>query len=74
MVISGIDESGLNRLQNLKLILLIVFSVALLISTFISFLFSNQVSQPLLALSKQMETTSEVDLRKRIPKMQLLQK
>lgn len=67
MVISGIDESGLNRLQNLKLILLIVFSVALLISTFISFLFSNQVSQLLLALSKQMETTSEVDLRKRIP-------
>ncbi len=67
MVISGIDEPGLNRLQNLKLIILIVFAVALVITTSVSFLFSNQVSQPLLALSKQMETTSEVDLRKRIP-------
>jgi signal transduction histidine kinase len=67
MVITGIDEPGLSRLKNLKLILLIVFGVALVITTSISFLFSNQVSQPLLALSKQMEATSEVDLRKRIP-------
>jgi len=67
IVISGIDEPGLTRLQNLKLILLIVFAAALIISTSISFLFSIQVSQPLLSLSKQMETTSEVDLRKRIP-------
>jgi signal transduction histidine kinase len=67
MVITGIDEPGLRRLNNLKLILLIVFGVALVITTSISFLFSNQVSQPLLDLSKQMETTSEVDLRKRIP-------
>lgn len=44
-----------------------MFGVALLITSSISFLFSNQVSQPLLDLSKQMETTSEVDLRKRIP-------
>lgn len=67
MMISGIDEPGLKRLQNLKLILLIVFGMSLVITTSISFLFSNQVSLPLLALSKQMETTSEVDLRKRIP-------
>jgi len=67
MVITGFDEPGLKRLNNLKLILLIVFGVALIITTSISFLFSNQVSQPLLDLSKQMETTSEVDLRKRIP-------
>lgn len=67
MVVTGIDEPGLRRLNNLKLILLIVFGIALVITTSISFLFSNQVSQPLLDLSKQMETTSEVDLRKRIP-------
>jgi len=67
MVITGIDEPGLKRLSNLKLILLIVSGVALIITTSISFLFSNQVSRPLLDLSKQMETTSEVDLRKRIP-------
>lgn len=67
MVISGVDETGLSRLQNLKLILVLVFGIAVMITTAVSFLFSNQVSQPLIALSKQMETTSEVDLRKRIP-------
>lgn len=67
IIISGVDEAGLMRLKNLKLILLVVFGIALIITTSISFLFSNQVSQPLIALSKQMETTSEVDLRKRIP-------
>lgn len=67
IIIAGIDEQGLNRLQNLKFILLIVFGIALIITTSISFLFSNQVSLPLIALSKQMEATSEVDLRKRIP-------
>lgn len=67
MIVSGIDEPGLNQLENLQLILAIVFGIALIITTSLSFLFSNQVSKPLLALSKQMETTSEVDLRKRIP-------
>ena len=45
MLISGIDEPGLERLTNLKLILIIVFGIALIVSSFISFLFSNQVSQ-----------------------------
>lgn len=67
IIVSGIDESGLARLNQLKWILVVVYIVALVFIAFISFLLSNQVSKPLLDLGKQMEETSIVDLRKRIP-------
>lgn len=67
MVISGIDKPGMKRLQVLSIILLGVFIVALIGAVWLSFVFSNQVVKPILALSKQMEASSVVDLRKRIP-------
>ncbi|MFN3665215.1 MAG: ATP-binding protein [Sediminibacterium sp.] len=67
MIISGIDKPGMKRLQVLSIILLGVFAVALIGAVWLSFIFSNQVVKPILALSKQMEASSVVDLRKRIP-------
>lgn len=67
IIVSGIDESGLVILDQLKWILIVVYVVALILIAFISFLLSNQVSKPLLDLGKQMQETSIVDLRKRIP-------
>ena len=67
IVVSGIDEPGYILLENLKLILWVVFALAVLTTTVVSFLLSSQVTQPLLALGRQMQATAEIDLRKRIP-------
>jgi signal transduction histidine kinase len=65
--VSAYDRIGLQKLRSLLWILLIVFLAALLLTAFISFFFSSQVSRPLLRLGKQMSDITLLDLRKRVP-------
>jgi signal transduction histidine kinase len=64
--VSGYDRSGLLKLKNLKLILIIVFFGALLLSAFISFLFVRQAVKPLKELAVQMKKTTVQNLTERV--------
>lgn len=65
--VSASDRIGIEKLQSLQWILIIVFFAALLVTAFIAFVFSNEVSKPLMRLGRQMSEISMQDLKKRIP-------
>ena len=62
IIISAIDINGFKKLQNLKYILLGVFSGALIITGLIAFFFVQQALSPLVKLSSQMQATSATNL------------
>jgi signal transduction histidine kinase len=64
--VSGFDRQGFIKLKNLKLILIFVFSGALILSALISFLFVKQAVKPLKDLASQMKQTNVQNLMERV--------
>jgi len=64
--VSGYDNSGYEKLDNLKIILAFVFLGAFFITGVVSFLFVQQAIKPIVLLSVQMSKTNEMNLSERI--------
>ncbi len=67
VIASGLDRSGLKRMEVLQLILWLVLACGLVVAVLFSFYFVEQVIRPMVLMSKQMEDTSVVNLREQIP-------
>lgn len=63
---TGYDLSGYNKLNNLEIILSLVFVGGLLITGLLSFFFVQQAFEPLLALNKQIKRTTILNLKEQI--------
>ena len=66
VIVSAIDKIGLEKLNTLKMILLIVLVGAILLTTIMSFLFVQQAFKPLAVLGNQMKQITEMNLADRI--------
>jgi signal transduction histidine kinase len=64
--ISGYDNNGYLKLNNLKIILVFVFLGTFFITGVVSFLFVKQAIKPIVLLSVQMSKTNEMNLSERI--------
>jgi signal transduction histidine kinase len=65
-IASGYDLSGFAKLQNLEIILGIVFFMGMLVTALFSFFFVEQAFKPLLALNKQIKRTTISNLKDRL--------
>jgi signal transduction histidine kinase len=65
-IASGYDLSGYRKLQNLEIILAIVFLVGMIVTAFFSFFFVQQAFKPLLVLNKQIKRTTISNLKDRL--------
>ncbi len=65
-IASGYDLSGYRKLQNLEIILAIVFVIGMLITALFSFFFVQQAFKPLLALNKQIKRTTISNIKDRL--------
>jgi signal transduction histidine kinase len=65
-IASGFDISGYRKLQNLEIILAIVFFMGMLVTALFSFFFVQQAFKPLLALNKQIKRTTISNLKDRL--------
>lgn len=66
IVISAIDVEGLDKLSNLKLILIIVFFSSILLAAFCSYFFVNSALRPLKILMHEIQQTTESSLWKKV--------
>ncbi|MFY7652715.1 MAG: ATP-binding protein [Chitinophagaceae bacterium] len=66
VIISALDKFGLNKTNNLRVILLVVFFGGIALTGFFSFFFVNEAFKPLNRLSKQIQITNENNLNERI--------
>lgn len=64
--VTGYDRQGFLKLKNLRFILVLVFSSALVLSGLISFLFVNAAVRPLKDLALQMQKTNVQNLTGRV--------
>jgi signal transduction histidine kinase len=67
LVSAGYDRPGLEKLYNLRIILIAVLTGALLFTAFISFVFVREAFMPLKRLSMQMKQTTFQNLSQRLP-------
>ena len=65
-IASGYDLSGYRKLQNLEIILALVFFIGMLMTALFSFFFVQQAFKPLLALNKQIKQTTILNLSDRL--------
>ena len=65
-IASGYDISGYKKLQNLEIILGIVFFIGMFVTAFFSFFFVQEAFKPLLALNKQIKRTTIANLNDRL--------
>lgn len=65
-IASGYDLSGYLKLQNLEIILALVFFIGMLTTALFSFLFVQQAFKPLLTLNKQITQTTILSLNDRV--------
>lgn len=65
-IASGYDISGFKKLQNLEIILALVFLIVMIMTALFSFLFVRQAFKPLLALNKQIKRTTILNLKERL--------
>lgn len=63
---SAYDKFGLKKLQNVKIILLVVLAGSLLLTIFFSLFFVNHAFKPLKKLSEQMQRTTELSMAERV--------
>ena len=66
LITTGYDKPGFEKMDNLKIILALVFFGGLLVTAFISFLFVQEAFKPLSRLSFQMKNTTLQNLTQRL--------
>lgn len=65
-IASGYDLSGYRKLQNLEIILGLVFLIGMVMTALFSFFFVQQAFKPLLALNRQIKQTTILNLSERL--------
>jgi signal transduction histidine kinase len=65
-IASGYDLSGYRKLQNLEIILFLVFLIGMGLAALFSFFFVQQAFKPLLTLNKQIKQTTVLNLNDRL--------
>lgn len=65
-IASGYDISGYRKLQNLEIILALVFLFGMILTALFSFFFVQQAFKPLLTLNRQIKQTTILNLKDRL--------
>lgn len=65
-IASGYDINGYRKLQNLEIILVLVFLFGMILTALFSFFFVQQAFKPLLTLNRQIKQTTILNLQERL--------
>ncbi len=61
------DKVGVRKLENLRLILFLVFIIAVAVTAVVAFIYARQITRPLTRLSEEIDKISESNLTQRVP-------
>jgi signal transduction histidine kinase len=67
VVSAAFDRVGVRKMENLRLILLLVLISAVGVTAFVSFIYAKQITKPLSKLSEEIGKISESNLTQRVP-------
>ncbi len=67
VVSAAYDRVGVRKLENLRLILFLVFIAAVGVTAVVSFIYARQITRPLTKLSEEIGKISESNLTQRVP-------